>query len=195
MPRVLLHKFACQRCLTGIITRKRQFSALLMLRTLFKPRFKTPRTTINGFMFFFFLCVTCCRLLFIKSISILCVRTCTYGRAYMCALPRGDLPLTNFRMRSSTHRPTVSEQTGCHTIRTPQPWPPGTWKHEQRSVTHSQWQLRSWCSSQSHFCSMNYSMVEDCWVLSSLWSPREKRHLSPRFQRLKVKEKQNSTAE
>lgn len=53
-------------------------------------------------------------------------RVCACKRvpAYVCALPRGYLPWSNYRMRKST--PSTSEQTGCQTIRIPQPLLPET---------------------------------------------------------------------
>lgn len=45
----------------------------------------------------------CCLTAFcLKTIFILCALACTCGRAHMCALPRGGLPVSNCRMRSST---------------------------------------------------------------------------------------------
>lgn len=40
------------------------------------------------------------------------MRACAHECAciYVCALPRGYLPCSNYRMRKSTHRPSASEQ-------------------------------------------------------------------------------------
>lgn len=47
-----------------------------------------------------------------------------YVCLHVCALPRGYLPWSNYRMRKPT--PSTSEQTGCNTIRIPQLLPPET---------------------------------------------------------------------
>lgn len=47
-----------------------------------------------------------------------CLHACIRVIAYVCALPSGYLPWSNYRMRKSTR--STSEQTGCNTIRIPQ---------------------------------------------------------------------------